>query len=68
MIKRGIMRLDPVTHAIVGDTDGWQFEIGCLWLAKFSESWIAQYGSTWAVAWGRGETRYYTPTEKSYGH
>lgn len=68
MIRQGITRLDPVTHAWVLDRAGWQLQIGKLWLAKFSESWIAQYSSTWAVAWGRGETCYYTPTEKSYGH
>lgn len=68
MIKDRVTRLDPVTQSWILDSDGWQFQIGKLWLAKFGESWIRQYGSTWAVAWGRGETCFYTPTEKSYGH
>lgn len=68
VIKQGIMRLDPVTRDIVGDTSGVQFELFGIWIAWFGEAWRRQYPSTWAVAFGRGQTYYYTPEEHNHGH
>lgn len=68
MIKRGIMRLDPVTRDWVMDTTGYQFELFGLWIAKFGPAWKKSYRSTWAIAFGRGETYYYTPEEHYHGH
>lgn len=68
MIKRGIIRLDPVTHALIIDQSGWQFELFGIWIARFGEAYIDKYASTWAVAFGRGQTYYYTPEEHNHGH
>lgn len=68
MISCGIIRLDPVTHDWIMDQDGWQFEMFGLWIACFSKSWRAKYPTTWAVAFGRGQTYYYTPEEHNHGH
>lgn len=68
MIKRGVFRIDPVTSTWISDPEGWQFELFGLWLACFGAYWRGSYPSTWAVAFGRGETLFYEPRRRSYGH